>query len=717
MDFNTNNPGRRATRVLSGKLWKLGAYVILSGLPVLGAAFPTISVVSIVNALNNASDLNSTNLVQFWGSQYSLGSQGLNVTLPAGSLHQAGLGFRPSMSFSGAGGYAFDVSNTTGTDSTFNVFLYDTSNRCIVAPVTVKAGESKSVVLPFQVFNANSYNLSYLPPLYTGLEIEPTYVNPQMNLSSMRECDTVGNGTAAQFTMKNVRLLSAIDPNQLLAGTIDQYGQTTVKSFATQVTSDSDLTSRAAAEASDLSQPPILTGRDQFGGDTSQPMQSATGHWHIGTINGKMWLIDPIGYPVFLSAMMLDGAINNVTPVTGHESWFQSLPSGSSPLAQFYTNINSRYLGNVQGYEFYNQNLYKKYGSNFASIVPNVYLKRVARWGFNSIAGNIPSYVGKSNNYPYVVYGAISGNFVTYSTNSGSSPIPDPFDPNFSAAISPSLHSYLDWLGNDPYCVGMSVDNELGWLGNPNLPNPNFQLSASVLNTNVSNSPAKRAMIAYLQRRYLRPQKMNICWGTTLHSWSDLNAPFTMPATLTPMAQRDLKFFQQMFADKYFSQVSSTFKSLAPNMLYFGQKFDYWTPEVLTTAAKYADVLSFNCYRQQLRAQDISDLNSTGKPVFMTEFSFGNSAHGLYGSLNDTFVAGDAAQSNAYLNYVKQVSTMPNFVGMAWYNMVDDPASGTAGGDNTSVGFVDITDTPYANMVSTAQQINPQLDSWHARGY
>lgn len=683
-------------------------------------SLPFYGVLATINGLNTSNSINSSNLVQWRGSTYSIGTGGWTITLPATSLtSSSGIGFKTGVSFAGAGAFCVDLANNTGTDSTFNLFIYDTNNKCVTSTITVAAGQSKSAALSFQQFQPASFGLQALPQIFPGVETEPTFVANGFNFASIKEIDAVGaNGLPATVTMTNARLLIPNQASQLMVGTVDQYGQSTILNFANKVVQDSDLTSRASTEQSQLASGPLLTGRDQYGGDTSQPQQHATGLWYVKQISGKWWLVDPNGYPTFISAMMLDGTVNNVTPISGHDGWFLNLPSGIDPLTLFYTTGYASSLGNVNAYQFYNANLYRKYGLDWLNTSQQVDLKRVGYWGFNAIAGNVPNYVLRKQNLPYVGYTFVTGNFAAYQTNSASyNAIPDPWDPNFQAAIKPSLAKYLTWFKGDPYCIGVTVDNELCWLGDPNKPNARYQLFYTVMNQDVSNSPAKSYLLRHLQSAFGTPANFNANWGMSIGSWSDLNAPFQLPQSQSAYAQSDMSWFLKLYADMYFGEVHSAVASLAPGMLYFGQKLDYWIPEVIASLSTHADIISFNCYHQAVPANMLADLQTSGKPIFMTEYSFGSASHGMYGSLNDTFMSDDTSLAAAMNQYTNQVAALPNFVGMAWYNLIDDPSSGNMKSDNFSVGFVDITDTPYAPMVAAARQFNPMMNTWHARGY
>jgi agarase len=62
-----------------------------------------------------------------------------------------------------------------------------------------------------------------------------------------------------------------------------------------------------------------------------------------------------------------------------------------------------------------------------------------------------------------------------------------------------------------------------------------------------------------------------------------------------------------------------------------------------------------------------------------------------------------------YRDYVGSVLDHPAFVGCHWFQYADEPLTGrTWDGENYNIGIVDVTDTPYPEMIAAAKQIHSE---------
>ena len=162
-------------------------------------------------------------------------------------------------------------------------------------------------------------------------------------------------------------------------------------------------------------------------------------------------------------------------------------------------------------------------------------------------------------------------------------------------------------------------------------------------------------------------------------------------------------------AEKYFSTVSAVLDEKLPDILYLGSRFAEWgvSGEVVHAAAKYVDVMSFNCYKYDIN-QPWMNLGTYDMPIIIGEFSFHATDRGMFAP-GYVPVSSQAVRASSYEDYMKSVFENPNFVGAHWFQYMDQPIVGRAwDGENGNVGFVDITDTPHPELVSAARNINLQ---------
>jgi hypothetical protein len=102
----------------------------------------------------------------------------------------------------------------------------------------------------------------------------------------------------------------------------------------------------------------------------------------------------------------------------------------------------------------------------------------------------------------------------------------------------------------------------------------------------------------------------------------------------------------------------------------------------------------------------------TGRPVLIGEFHIGVPANGLGAGLVQ---AKDQTERGiAYRYYVEQAASLGCFLGAYWFQWRDEPVLGRRDGENYNIGFVDINDRPYKELVEAAKMTNERLYGVHS---
>ena len=68
----------------------------------------------------------------------------------------------------------------------------------------------------------------------------------------------------------------------------------------------------------------------------------------------------------------------------------------------------------------------------------------------------------------------------------------------------------------------------------------------------------------------------------------------------------------------------------------------------------------------------------------------------------------------AYRYYVEKSASVGGFVGAYWFQWKDEPALGRMDGENYNIGFVDVNDRPYKELVEAAKATNKRLYEVHS---
>jgi hypothetical protein len=495
---------------------------------------------------------------------------------------------------------------------------------------------------------------------------------------------------------------------------VDRYGQYSRANWPGKVHDDKDFSAQAALEQADLKAHPAPANRDKWGGWLDGPQLKATGFFRTEKRDEKWWLVDPEGR-LFLSVGVDCIRPNESTVVQGRESMFAELPAAGDPLAGFYGSSTwqalpgSQYSGKT--FNLYGANLQRKYGTAWEAAFCDNAASRLRSWGFNTFGNWSNESAPRERHFPYVATAGAWGNFARVPSGVDYwGKMPDPFDPEFAAAVDRSIKQKARDVKDDAACVGYFVDNELSW-GGGETDALHYGLSYGTLSLD-AKSPAKAAFVELLKSRYTTIGKLNAAWGVSLASWDELMAPYKASSPLATEVQRkDFSDFLGVFSSKYFEVVSSTIKRYDPNHLYLGCRFAWYAPEEVAASAKYVDVISFNIYHwdrnQYLFAEKL------GKPIIIGEFHFGALDRGMFsGGLVP--VKDQMARGERYAAYIRDVLSEPAFVGAHWFQYADEPTTGRYGdGENYNIGFVSITDTPYPEIVAAARAVNAKVYDIH----
>jgi hypothetical protein len=177
----------------------------------------------------------------------------------------------------------------------------------------------------------------------------------------------------------------------------------------------------------------------------------------------------------------------------------------------------------------------------------------------------------------------------------------------------------------------------------------------------------------------------------------------------TPDRRRE--FVYAMF-ERYLTLVGQAIRKYDPNHLNLGIRFGGTPPEAVLRLARMFDVCSINVYeyeptRQMKRAYEV-----TGRPVIIGEFHLGVPADGLGAGLVQT--ADQVERGKGYRYYMEQAAALPCFVGAHWFTWRDEPVLGRMDGENYNIGFVDVTDRPYPELVDAARATHKRLLDVHA---
>ncbi len=643
------------------------------------------------------------------------GRQSLEVQFQPAEWPQVRMMAPAPWNWKDSGGLVLDITNPGRSPVRFGVRVDDAPmptdpKRWWQGQGWIAPGARASFVLPFNP-DPMSRGMRGLP-VTAGLQLLSVGGSPTVDLSRITAFQVFLHQPAEPTTLilDHVRVQDWAGP---LEGIVDAFGQYARATWPGKLADASELAARRQAEAADLAANPAPDGLDRFGGCLAGPALKATGFFRVERVDGRWWLVTPEGH-VFFSLGMDCVSHYEGTITTGREELFTWLPGEGDPLARHAGTVTAVIRGPVrQGrtFNFFAANLERKYGPDWLAAWHDVTLRRLPSWGFNTIANWSDHGLYGNGRVPYVATVHVGGDHARVSSGVDYwGRMHDPFDPRFAGHAEAAVREIAAKVGDDPWCVGYFVDNELSWGGFGDQAG-RTGLALGALAEPADTSPAKRAMLEQLRTKYGRIEDLNAAWRTSLTGWDALRPAWKPDGPPAEAMQADLRDFVRALARRYFETVRDALRRFAPNHLYLGCRFAWRTEEAVEAAAGLCDVVSFNIYEEKPDPVRWGFVRDMDRPCIIGEFHFGALDRGMFhaGLVAAPDQAGRAAM---YADYVRSILDHPSFVGCHWFQYVDQPLTGRVyDGENYNIGFLDVTDTPYPEMVRAARQVRAEVCS------
>jgi hypothetical protein len=503
----------------------------------------------------------------------------------------------------------------------------------------------------------------YRKPAGDGADLAATFNQPRSSYWINIHTGAVGpttNVNAITVTMEDpvgsptleIRsvALATNDPGDAVLEGKPQY---THADWPDKVKSLADLKNAWAAEANELKNAP--SNRCAYGGFLGTSAK-ATGYFRIEKVDGRWWFVDPDGH-LFYSSGVNGVGTSSGTRVQGREDLFAQLPPG---------NVGAQGRFGRQAGSFYTWNLERRFGDDWLPKWADFTTQRMAAWGFNTMHNwGVP---GANEIKPRVAYCAMLRGWQAGPSIMG---MPDVYSEEFARNVDEAAARQLGPLQNDPYMLGYFIGNEPPWPGRESL------LCDAIL-----AGPASE-----LQKRL----KTELAAGDTrMRRESFVIAAFT----------------------HYLEVINAAVRKHDTNHLNLGIRFGGDPADEILARAKGFDVFSENIYsygpsREKLDRQ----YELLQKPILMGEFHIGSPERGMASGLVQA--KDQAERAVAYRYYVEQCASHPAVVGTHWFQWLDQPASGRNDGENYNIGFVDVTDQPYAELVAGAKLTHERLLEVH----
>ena len=405
----------------------------------------------------------------------------------------------------------------------------------------------------------------------------------------------------------------------------------------------------------------------RYGGWIDGPKQKGTGRFRTEKVGDKWWLIDPEGYLFFSVGACLTGhrAETSAEPKRENGNFFSYLPDSKDYLR--WTGL--RKVGGKQFVNFPAMNYQRYFGEEWKTTINQGIHDRNRAWGLNTLGCWSDETLQKEGKTPYVLISSI------WWQESGHRKFPSPFRSDFQADLEKSLKK-LAWAKDDPFCLGIFIGNELEW--------PD-RLGQTILKMPPEHPTKKWALLE-------------------LHKKGK---------STSPALAKDLDDLYLPFVQTFFSKCKNAVENILPRTLYLGCR-THRGPSVLGKGALGAvDVFSVNVYDSKVRSWQVPP--GADIPILASEFHFGAVDRGVPSpGLSGAWDQRQRALSFAH--YLASALSDPRFVGVHWFQWIDQPASGRKDRENHQCGFIDVAGRAYPEFIKVVSQATRAMYPVRSKG-
>ena len=241
------------------------------------------------------------------------------------------------------------------------------------------------------------------------------------------------------------------------------------------------------------------------------------------------------------------------------------------------------------------------------------------------------------------------------------------FDHDWEAQAEALIRPQVERLRDVPALIGWHLDNEIPWRG---------EWLFGYFDGRPARDPNRRAVLAFLRRRYGRIGALNRAWGTRLSGWGALARSRRLPAS-RDAASGDMEAFLGVCARRFFEVACRLVRKHDPHRPLLGVRYAGFPPSMSVIAAQrgLTDAVSINLYIQEgaLPEEKLAEASRLAgdQPIWITEFSWHAPWDNRSGDRNKcgfgSRVRLQESRGKAYASFIGAAARTPFVVGCDWF--------------------------------------------------
>lgn len=470
---------------------------------------------------------------------------------------------------------------------------------------------------------------------------------------------------------------------------VDAFGQWEVKTWPGKIQNENELKERLENQLAASQTSSFPDNWSKYGGWKAKKF-GATGFFRTHHDGKRWWLVDPEGYAFVSVGVDCIGA-NASGVVSGQEDLFAWLPDTTNQL--FKNGISNR--GQYTQADFYKLNLMRVFGEKWRENWETITSGQIREFGINTIGNWSDLGYARKSGIPYVLpLSRFPSTQVQLYRD-----FPDVFADEYlenAKQFAQQLNEYK----NDPYLIGYFLRNEPNWaFGAHDIA---FEMFATA-----QPSVSKNTFTRWLSQKYSSVEEFNKSWDLELAVFEDITKEI-FDDYPSETAKTDFWNFSEILVAKYVNVPCDEVEKVDPDHLNLGMRYAWMSSDLLYKAGERFDVFSINGYGNPGPPETAEIARISGKPVMIGEFHFGATdcglpATGIQGALSQ------AERGKAYRYYIEQGLARPELIGMHYFQWLDQPVFGRFDGENYNIGFMDICNQPYRELVDAAKLTHQKM--------
>lgn len=532
--------------------------------------------------------------------------------------------------------------------------------------------------LPLEALNGEKLFLDRYPGvLQTVLRGDHSI---KLNLINKFTIETIPSTTNRSFQLSNVHLrkdepIFLEEPQEY----IDHFGQLQHKNWKNKIKDTNDLHQTLRNEWKQCQNHPYDDPSISTFGGWKQKRFAATGYFRTEYDGENWWFVDPEGYATFSLG------INCMTPTSAmHTKGMKHLTSW---LPGRETEFSEAWHG--ENFDYGISNMIRAFGNEWYDHWVDVNTKRLKEWKVNTIGNWSQKEFIERSKIPYVypMRGFPTTEEKIYRD------FPDVYSSEYennARIFAKQLESFRD----DKYLIGYFLRNEPHWAFVDEL-----NLTELML-LHPHPFASKTKFLENLREKYVTIDQLNKAWKTDFDHFTDLKDPNKVQITNTLKQMENFKWFNQKLIRRYVEIPTKRCKEVDPNHLNLGMRYAWISNEDLLAGCELFDVFSINSYARKPDREHIQKISKKlNKPVMIGEFHFGAADVGML-AYGIRAVNTQKERGLAYRYYVEQAATIPELIGVHYFQFNDQPVLGRFDGENYQIGVIDVCQQPYEEFVN-----------------